>query len=451
MDVSLQMAQNASAHMALYRSVGEFAGPALSGKAPQNMVARGADIVMPVVSALRIDPRVERAARALTAAGFTVAVVGPDISAPLHAEVPLDWGPGVSFHLTAFESAFFVNDGPWVVSDIILEACLQFQPLAYHCHDIWTAVIGLRAAHKTGAKLICDFHEWGSENVSWSQEQNKWVPHPPHKRAIMRWVERISLEHADKVITVCESIAEELEKMVGQPKGSVYVVRNIPPLDSKPTKSYPPLKKQLGLPEDTFVVLYQGGTGPTRNLDPVIQALAYAPGVTLVIRGPSLPDFGPGYRAIAEAAGVGDRLILAEPVTSRDVVVAAKGADVGLWTLPNLSKNFYYALPNKIFEYLASGIPVLLANFPEARRIVDEHNVGLTFDTDSPASIGAAMNKMQSDPECLAQCKANVPAALEQLDARREWEKLGYFYQDLLVGTTRVDGKLVQTRTEEQA
>lgn len=446
MNVSPQVAQNASMYMALYRSVGEFAGPALNGKAPQNMRACGADVVMPVVSALRIDPRVERAARALTAAGFSVAVVGPDISAPLHADVPLDWGPGVSFHLTPFESAFFVNDGPWVVSDVILDACLQFQPLAYHCHDIWTALIGLRAAHKTGAKLICDFHEWGSENVSWSQELNKWVPHPPHKRAIMRWVERISLEYADKVITVCESIGEELEKMAGQPKGSVYVVRNIPPLDAAPTKCYEPLKQQLGIPSSQFVVLYQGGTGPTRNLEPVIKALAFAPDVTLVIRGPSLGDFGPGYRAIAECAGVGDRLILADPVPSRDVVAAAKGADVGLWTLPNLSKNFYYALPNKIFEYLASGLPVLLANFPEASRIVNEHQVGLTFDTDNPSSIGAAMHRLQSDPAFLEACRANVENGLQALDAKREWEKLGDFYLELLGGTTKVDGSNVMPR-----
>ena len=437
----------AAAVLERLRSVADFAGPALSGWKRTTHRAEGVDVVMPVVSALRIDPRVERAARAIAETGLTVGIVGPDISSPLHAEVPLDWGPNVSFHLTPFETAFFVNDGPWVVSEPILEQCLKFRPLAYHCHDIWTALIGLRAGAATGARVICDFHEWGSENVTWDANLEKWVPHKSDKRAIMRWVERVSLEHADRVITVCDSIARELEKMVGAPEGKVHVVRNIPPLDLTPTRNYPPLKEQLGLPDDTFIVMYQGGTGATRNLEQVIRGLAYAPGVTFVIRGPSLEYYGDGYRKVAEEAGVSDRLILVDPVPSRDVVAAAQGADVGLWILPNLSKNFYYALPNKIFEYLAAGLPVLVADFPEARRVAVSYNVGLGFDTDSPESIGAAMHRMQSDPKFLAACRENVPQALEALDARREWERLGLFYRTLLQGHASVNGNLVAAPT----
>ena len=293
------------------------------------------EIVMLAVSELRIDPRIEREARALAAAGWQVRVIAPDLSRPSFAAEPFDWGPGISFHLLPAEAAGYVMRGPGLVGEEMYRKAVGFSPFAFHCHDLNTALIGLRAAAETGARWVCDFHEWWSENVTWNAAEAAYEPHDPQKAAFFRWAERVCLRRADAVITVNRSIAAEFERMVGAKPGRVTVIRNIPALDAAPTRAYPPLKTQFGLPDETFVVLYQGGTGPTRLLEPVIEALAMAPKVTLVIRGPSLDLFGADYRRIADAAGVGDRLFLADPVPSRDVVAAARGADAGLWTLPN--------------------------------------------------------------------------------------------------------------------
>lgn len=391
----------------------------------------GRDVVMLVVSALRIDPRVEREARALVKAGWRVTIIAPDISSPLAVEQPIDWGPDVKFHLLPFDSAQYVMNAPWLASEEMYQAAMAYRPFAYHCHDLTTVPIGLRAARDTGARCICDFHEWYSENVSWDNGKAAWVPHEPQKRFLFRWIERLALRRADMVITVNETIARELDQLGRKPLGTVKVLRNIPPLSLEPTRSYPPLKQQLSLPESTFVVMYQGGTGPSRMLEPVIKALAYAPKVTFVIRGPSLDLFGDGYREVAREAGVSDRLILRDALPSRDVVAAARGTDVGLWILPNLSKNFYLALPNKIFEYLAAGLPLLVANFPEAVRIAEGMNVGLSFDPYDPKSIAAQMNRLADDPELLRRCREAVPVALETLDADKEWDRLAALYQQL--------------------
>jgi glycosyltransferase involved in cell wall biosynthesis len=310
-------------------------------------------------------------------------------------------------------------------------AAVMFRPFAYHCHDLNTALIGLRAAHAAGARWVCDFHEWSSENVTWNAANAAWEPHEPAKAALFRWAERVCLRRADAVVTVNRSIARELEQMVGAERGRVTVIRNIPRLDLAATCAYPPLKVQFGIPAERFVVLYQGGTGPTRLLEPVIEALAVAAKVTLVIRGPSLDLFGAEYRRIAEAAGVSGRLVLADAVPSCDVVAAARGADAGLWTLPNLSRNFFYALPNKIFEYLASGLPLLVANFPEPKGIVDELRVGLAFDPYDSASIAGQMNRLAEDAGFLARCREAVPRALAALDAGAEWQRLAALYDGL--------------------
>ncbi len=147
--------------------------------------------------------------------------------------------------------------------------------------------------------------------------------------------------------------------------------------------------------------------------------------------------FGEGYRAVARSAGAEDRLILLPPVPSADVVKAAIGADAGIWTLPNLSKNFYYALPNKIFEYLASGLPVLAANFPEARKMVENNGVGLCFDPYDPRSIAAQINRMAEDPALLRSFREAIGGALEKMDAGGEWQKLVAIYGALQAPRTR--------------
>ena len=398
----------------------------------------GNEIVMLAMSPLRFDPRVERGARALAGAGWHVRIVAPDISTPSLAAEPLSWGPGISFHLLPLAVSQYVTKAPWLVSEAFFLAAVAFRPFAYHCHDLNTALIGLRAAREMGARWVCDFHEWFSENVTFNVATTTWEPHDSAKKAFFRWAEVICLQRADAVITVSERIALEMENLIDTIDRHVEVIRNIPKLDVNPTRTYPPVKTQLGLTETTTVVLYQGGTGPSRLLEPVIKALALSPKITLVIRGPSLDVFGRGYRNIAKRVGVSERLILTDPVPSADVVAAACGADAGLWTLPNLSKNFYLALPNKVFEYLASGLPLLVADFPEPRRIVERFGVGMFFDPYDPSSIAAQMNRLVHDVSFAERCRAAIPGALVALKATREWDRLADLYERLRLGRVPV-------------
>jgi glycosyltransferase involved in cell wall biosynthesis len=403
--------------------------------APRRAVAvsrqESARVVMLVVSDLRIDPRVLRSATALARAGYRVTVLCPDLSSPPLREQPLDWGPGIEIRPLPWQAASYIMHFPWLFGDLMHEAAVAEKPFAFHCHDLTTAVVGLSAARQTGARCICDFHEWYSENVSWNVAGQCWEPHPRLKRNAYRLAERLALERADVVITVCDSIANELSSELSRGHRKVEVIRNIPSLVRNEAAHYPPLREALGIGRDQFLLLWQGGTGPSRMIEPIIEALKYAPAVTLVIRGPSLDLFGAGYTTLAQQHGVESRLKLLPPVPSPDVVVAAESADAGVWTLPKLSKNFYYALPNKIFEYLASGLPILVANFPEAQRIVDRYEVGLSFDPYDPRSIAAQVNRLAGEPGLAARMRANIPRALLELDAHNEWNRLVAIYDRL--------------------
>lgn len=387
-------------------------------------------IVMLVVSALRIDPRVEREARALAEGGYRVHVIAPDISHPPLKEEPIDWGDRVSFEILDSSAADFCMADPYLHGEMMLAAAVRYRPLVFHCHDLSTCLIGLAAARYCGSKVVCDFHEWFSENVSWSIPQEQWVPHPQSKKDLFLAAESLVMRQSDEVITVCESIAKELDAKFPWRRRNVSVIRNIPNLSLTPTQDYPSIKEQIGVDDDAFVVVYQGGIGPTRMIEPIIQALEFSMDTILVVRGPSLDLFGETYKKTAVERGVGNRLLLLPPVPSRDVVIAAKGADAGIYTVANLCKNFYYALPNKIFEYVGAELPVLAANYPEVESLVSRYEIGLTFDPVSPLSIAEVFEKMK-DGEVRGAFRRNVIAYKEELIATKEMDKLVSLYDGL--------------------
>jgi glycosyltransferase involved in cell wall biosynthesis len=119
-------------------------------------------------------------------------------------------------------------------------------------------------------------------------------------------------------------------------------------------------------------------------------------------------------------------------VPSTRVVVEARAADAGIWTLlSNVGLNFKLALPNKVFEYVAAGVPLLAADLPEVRRIVDAYQVGLCFDPDDPRDIADCMNRLVTDPGFLGRCRANLKKAQQELCGEKEWGKLVELYRTL--------------------
>ncbi|KQU54787.1 hypothetical protein ASG72_04005 [Bosea sp. Leaf344] len=423
-----QLSSKTGAAGRLTRAAAQASAPGIGARAIGNR------IIMLVVSDLWNDPRVEREALALARAGYLVEVLCPDLANPEGSKPVPEWGEGITIRLIPREAASFCVERPGFIAGHMFDAAMKVigpkPPLAFHGHDLNTCLAALAAARLTGAHFVADFHEWTSENVHWDPASQAWQPYPEDWKAELQALEARVLREASAVITVCDSIAEALSSELGAGR-RVHVIRNIPTLSTVPTKDYPPLKAQLSLPESQFVLLWQGGTGPTRLIEPIIRALEFAPNCVLVIRGPSLDIFGDAYRAVAATAGSADRLILIDPVTSRDVVVAARGADAGIWTLPNLCRNFTYALPNKIFEYTASNLALLVADYPEARRVVDTHSIGLTFEPYEPLSIAAAINRLINEPGLAESFRANTFAALKSIDAEGEWQKLAALYDAL--------------------
>jgi glycosyltransferase involved in cell wall biosynthesis len=207
--------------------------------------------------------------------------------------------------------------------------------------------------------------------------------------------ESLFIRHCDVVITVSDSIAAELER--------IYAIRrpvtilNVPDL-KVPTRSRR-LRSWLGIAEENPIVLYQGGVAGNRGIPVMIEAAMQLPDVVVIILGT-----GPLMTTVSEWVkdnGWAERVFLPGRVPLGDLLEYTASADIGVSLIENACLSYYYSLPNKLFEYLQAGIPVIASNFPEMRAIIRDYGVGIAVDPASPADVAMAMRLLLDDQPLL--------------------------------------------------
>src|SRR5205823_10035745 len=90
--------------------------------------------------------------------------------------------------------------------------------------------------------------------------------------------------------------------------------------------------------------------------------------------------------------------------------------------------NNYYTTPNKLFEYMAAGLPIVGSRFPEIVRFVEGMELGLTFDPERPDDIAASINYLLTNPTVMAECRTNSERRGLEFTWEREAAGLVDFY-----------------------
>jgi glycosyltransferase involved in cell wall biosynthesis len=106
--------------------------------------------------------------------------------------------------------------------------------------------------------------------------------------------------------------------------------------------------------------------------------------------------------------------------------------DLGMCLFQASHLSYYWTLPNKFFEYLHAGVPVLASDFPETRRLVDRYDVGAVCDPGDPAAIANAVNDLLSRPDDLVRMRDNALKAAQELNWEHERERLLALYRRLV-------------------
>lgn len=293
-------------------------------------------------------------------------------------------------------------------------AAPERQPDVCVAHDLDALPAGARAARRTGAPLIYDSHELFPDMAGRAHngelERRAWIAY-----------EHRLIQRADRVFAVTQSRAAEMSRRHGIPTPSV--LRNVPET-SAAGERVPGVRERAGLPEATRLVLYLGMLQPGRGLERALEAMPMLPGCALVLMGEGEGDYLTSLLELAGAHGVAGSVHLLPPVRPHQVARAAASADVGLIVNPNTALNNYLSLPNKIFEYLAAGVPVVASDFPDMAALIDEWDVGETCDPEDPEDIARAVRAVLDDQRRQTALRANAKAAAEELNWDREADVL---------------------------
>lgn len=370
------------------------------------------DVVFTLTGDVRHNSRAIKQVRALTALGCTVEVLalGP-------TSTVAEWMPGVRLCMLKRPSGsglpFF-----WNVHRMMAGTARTRPARVYHASDLYTLPAQYLAARRYGARLVYD-----------ARECYPHVPSTvgrPHVRLFWRLLERFFARRADAVFTVSQRIAERMADAYDIPPP--VLLHNVPPYKDVTPSTY--LRDQTGADDATCVLLHQGSIQKDRGCERLADAMHDVDGALLVFLGggPKKPQL----QQMVARAELDDRVRFLDPVPPDALLPVTASADVGITLLEDTCLNHRYALPNKLFEYLMAGLPVLASDLPAIRDVVATHEVGLLVDPSDRRALVAALRRMVQNQSVRRHWAANTPSVFETFSWEAASQRLQRTYLDLL-------------------
>ena len=267
------------------------------------------------------------------------------------------------------------------------------------------------ADHQSGhPRVIYDARDiyMDAANLARMRGPVRWVI----ARAEKRWARR-----ADRVVTVNEPYAEVMASRFGVPKP--LVVMNCSYQFTPPEPRERRFHEHLGLPASTRVVLYQGGFSLDRGIEQLFEAIRSIDDATLVLMGYGLQEAA--YRERAASLELRDRVRITPAVPPADLLSWVACADVVAMPIQPTTLNHRLTTPNKLFEAMAAGVPVVASDLPGMAPIVRETGTGLVVDPTDPTAIAAACREiLDAAPEERAAWRRR---ALDAAHGTYNWER----------------------------
>ena len=320
--------------------------------------------------------------------------------------------------------ADFVEDMFWTTY-AMLRSVRPERADVFHGNDLPTLPLTSWAARRVNGKAVYDSHElWAEQGTDMT----------PFLVAISRRVEARYIRRMDAVVTVNDFLAEALRKQYRVPPPTV--IMNCPELSTpRPVPLGSSIRAALGLSPRTPLILYQGRYGRGRGLEALIESGRYLTQGVIVLRG--YGDNEADLRRRAADPDVSGRVFMVDPVPMADLVAAAAEADVGVVPYTACARGYYYASPNKLFEYMMAGLAIAVSALPFLEKIVRDDDLGVVFDPSDPRHIAEQLNVLTGNAARLRSCRANaLRAARERYHWGYEGRKLVMLYQNLAAVTT---------------
>lgn len=297
----------------------------------------------------------------------------------------------------------------FLVSLALLRLAMAERADIYHFHDPELIPIGL-VLKLIGKKVVFDVHE----NVPEGILTKVWIPRLLRKPLYVsaRFAERLAGVAFDALVAATPAIARPF------PAHKTFVIQNFPfrPLDEVTTR-------RSGVPVIAYIGVISARRG-ARQMVEAVGALAQETAAELVIAGLfSPPDL---FQELQQLPGWSNSRFLGW-LPPDEVAELLSCSSAGL-VLFQADPNHIEAQPNKLFEYMSAGVPVICSDFPLWAEIVGDNGCGLTVDPTDVASIAKAMKRIIDDPTAAAEMGRRGRAAVSMT---YNWETEELILSDL--------------------
>jgi glycosyltransferase involved in cell wall biosynthesis len=365
-------------------------------------------IIVSVTNDLCTDNRVRKVCEFLTAHNFEVTLVGRKLKGSLALD-------NLPYKTKRFNMLFKKGASFYGFYNLRL-----FFYLLFHKADVLLSndLDTLLANHwakkfKSNCKLIYDSHEYF---VGVPELTNK-----PRIQKIWRRIEKKCLPKTDQRYTVNESIATLYKSEYGL---AFEVVRNI---SDAPKNIQTKSRSELGLPEDKKIIIYQGaGINIDRGAEELIDAMNYVENAILIFVGSG--DVIELLKTQVQKNKLQEKVLFFGKKPYTELLNYTTVSDLGVSLDKNTNINYKFSLPNKIFDYLHCGIPMLVSDLPEIRKIVDGYQVGVITPSHDPNELAYQIKQVFANTQLYNQFKANTQEASRELTLKNECKVLEKIY-----------------------
>ena len=253
-----------------------------------------------------------------------------------------------------------------------------------HCNDLEPLpfCVLLKALSFGRIKIIYDAHELETEKNATTGV----------RQIISRLLESLLIKRIDSFMTVSPSIAEWYRERFDLKR--VEVVLNCPRLWATSKKNT--LRRELGIGDGVHIVLYQGGFMSGRYLEELLEAFRIDDradqALVFLGRAADTAQARSIERAIKSAADTLGNVHHLPSVPLELLSDYTSSADIGISLIEDICLSYRYCLPNKFFEFAMAGLPIVVSDLPEMRRMVEEYDCGVVCSSARPASIRGAID-----------------------------------------------------------
>lgn len=299
----------------------------------------------------------------------------------------------------------------------------------YHFHDPELIPVGL-TLKLLGRKIIYDVHEdYGASIMS-----KNWIPGFARRLVAraMNCVETLSSRLFDAVIAVDSNIA-------GKFGGRAVVIANHPHLNM-PCHVRTNDGEVLVRRKDIFTCIYAGGLDKNRGVCQMVKALEH---ISFPIRLILMGEFeNEGIRKEVEALPGFSKVDYRGMRPWPEVIRSVSASDAGLIMFqPTPAHMNITTGNNKFFEYMMAGIPVVAADLPGLRKIMEENDCGITVDPTEPLEIARVIEYLHDHRDIARKMGKNGRKAfLDKYNWESQEKKLLQLYEKVLGGRKRERG-----------